>query len=129
MAPPAGQRQLDGWSCGLFVLMAMKTLTDRGSWDSVVDAKKDNMRALAIQELLTIASAFLVQSLTAEHSYLRYRIWKPAQTVNDVDGDSDVEITDGQYKKREGSEPTKYDTTAGRMMAVGNEEGNRPVPP
>ena len=57
-APPVRERQLDGWSCGLFVLMAMKALAKRRGWDSVVDSKKDEMRTMAIQELLTIASAF-----------------------------------------------------------------------
>ena len=38
--------------------MAMKALAERRGWDSVADSKKDEMRALAIQELLTIASAF-----------------------------------------------------------------------
>jgi len=42
--------------------MAMKALAKRESWDSVIDAKKDDMGTQAIQELLTIASAFHYQS-------------------------------------------------------------------
>jgi len=44
--------------------MAMKALAEKGSWDLVVDAKKDDMCALAIQELLTIASDFFLRLLT-----------------------------------------------------------------
>ena len=53
-SPPMLQCQVDGWSCGLFLLMAVAALVRNDGWMSVVNDKKDDMCALAIQELITI---------------------------------------------------------------------------
>ena len=52
--PPMLQCLVDGWSCGLFLLTALTALVRNDGWMSVVNNKKDDMHALAIQELITI---------------------------------------------------------------------------
>ncbi|KAJ6543068.1 hypothetical protein B0H19DRAFT_1268241 [Mycena capillaripes] len=47
MSPVTLECQVDGWSCGIFVGMAIKAVADGGSdvdWDVVADSRKDDMR-------------------------------------------------------------------------------------
>lgn len=46
--------QIDGWSCGLFVMMAMDVFAMNGSYDSVADDKKDAMKNKALEMLMTL---------------------------------------------------------------------------
>ncbi|KAG2098733.1 uncharacterized protein F5147DRAFT_815686 [Suillus discolor] len=46
--------QIDGWSCGLFVMMAIDVFVDNGSYDSVTDDKKDAMKNKALETLMTL---------------------------------------------------------------------------
>ncbi|KAG1758081.1 hypothetical protein EDD22DRAFT_1000332 [Suillus occidentalis] len=46
--------QIDGWSCGLFVMMAMDVFAKNGSYDSVTDDKKDAMKNKALEMLMTL---------------------------------------------------------------------------
>lgn len=52
--PPMLQCQLDGWSCGLFLLMAITALAKNAGWESVINDNKEKMREVTIQALLTI---------------------------------------------------------------------------
>ena len=52
--PPALQRQIDSWSCGLFDLMAMKACAAGGDFTNVMDEKKDEMRLEVLAALLTL---------------------------------------------------------------------------
>ena len=55
VSPPALQCQMDGWSCGLFVIMAIIALTDGSTnWDSVADRNKDAVRIVVLDTVLTV---------------------------------------------------------------------------
>ena len=47
---------MDGWSCGLFVLMAIAALTDgiNRDWEFVADKNKDAARTLVLDAILTV---------------------------------------------------------------------------
>jgi hypothetical protein len=51
---PLMQRQRDGWSCGLFVFMAIKALIQREPFESVQDDRRSEIQEMVLQDLLKI---------------------------------------------------------------------------
>jgi hypothetical protein len=52
--PPTLQRQMDGWACGLFLLMAMGACALKLGFEQVIDDAKDEMRGVVLEALLKI---------------------------------------------------------------------------
>jgi hypothetical protein len=52
--PPTLQRQMDGWACGLFLLMAMRACVLKLGFEQVIDDAKDEMRGVVLEALLKI---------------------------------------------------------------------------
>jgi hypothetical protein len=52
--PPESQRQLDGWACGLFLMMAMRACIARTGFETVTDDAKEEMRKGALNTLLNL---------------------------------------------------------------------------
>jgi hypothetical protein len=48
------QQQLDGWSCGFFVFMAIRALTKQQGFDAVRNDGQAEIRHMALQSLLDI---------------------------------------------------------------------------
>jgi hypothetical protein len=57
-SPPELQRQLDSWSCGLFVLMAISAIKQRVSFQAVTDDLKLEMRDKVLEILLAEPCVF-----------------------------------------------------------------------
>ena len=54
-SPPAPQTQVDNWSCGLFVLMALRVISDgETSFEKAGNEYKQQMRRDAVEALLSI---------------------------------------------------------------------------
>lgn len=53
-SPPELQQQIDGWACGLFLMMGMKALTKRTRLDGVKEDAKDEMRLEALEALINL---------------------------------------------------------------------------
>lgn len=53
-SPTALQRQMDSWSCGLFLLMAMWAYTTKEGFEQVCNDEKEKMRAKVLKTLLDI---------------------------------------------------------------------------
>lgn len=52
VSPPELERQLDAWSCGLFVMMAMQVFAAGLGGQAPGETEKEGMRAGALQALL-----------------------------------------------------------------------------
>ena len=52
--PPTLQRQMDGWACGLFLLMAMRACALKLGFEQVIDDAKDEMWGVVLEALLKI---------------------------------------------------------------------------
>lgn len=50
--PPAGDRQVDSWACGLFVMIAMQVFADRWTQPLLGESAKEAVRAGALRALL-----------------------------------------------------------------------------
>ena len=49
-SPPVLQTQVDGWSCGLFILMALRVISDgETTFETAGDQHKDQMRREAVE--------------------------------------------------------------------------------
>lgn len=53
-SPPYRQRQLDAWSCGLFVMMAVDAFGQNSGFHDTGDEHKHVMREKALRVLLTL---------------------------------------------------------------------------
>ena len=56
-SPPL-QQQVDGWSCGLFVFMAMKAVVYNTGFETVRNDAKDAIKWVALQMILEIPYVF-----------------------------------------------------------------------
>jgi len=52
--PSALQRQMDGWACGLFLLMAMRARAKKTGFECVIDDAKEEMREVVLEALLKL---------------------------------------------------------------------------
>jgi len=52
--PPPLQRQMDGWACGLFILMAMKACALKNGFEQVIDDAREEMREEVLKALLKL---------------------------------------------------------------------------
>ena len=52
--PPPLQRQMDGWACGLFLLMAMRACAMKTGFEQVIDDAKEEMRTEVLEALLEL---------------------------------------------------------------------------
>lgn len=56
-SPPPLDTQVDGWSCGLFVLMALGVVSNaEATFEKAGDGYKDGFRRKAVQALLSVPS-------------------------------------------------------------------------
>ena len=53
-SPDVHERQMDAWSCGLFVMIAMQSFVDRWEGPLLGESAKEDMRVGALQALLNI---------------------------------------------------------------------------
>ncbi|KAJ6631496.1 hypothetical protein B0H10DRAFT_1938373 [Mycena sp. CBHHK59/15] len=53
-SPVELERQLDLWSCGLFVVMAVKAVADQKDWSAVGDSHKNEMRKIMFDAMSSI---------------------------------------------------------------------------
>jgi len=53
-SPPLLERQSDGWSCGIFVLMALEILASGGDVSNAIDRNKDKARIHVLNSLRTL---------------------------------------------------------------------------
>lgn len=53
-SPPEDERQVDAWSCGLFVMIAMQAFLDEWSTPLLGESAKESVRAGALQALLNV---------------------------------------------------------------------------
>jgi hypothetical protein len=67
--PPPLQRQMDGWACGLFLMMAMRACAARTGFENVIDDAKEEMRAVVLDALLKIpcAQSYFSLSIITKH--------------------------------------------------------------
>ncbi len=55
---PSLQQQVDGWSCGLFVFMAMKAVVYDTGFETVCNDAKEVIKRVALQMILEIPYVF-----------------------------------------------------------------------
>ncbi|KAF8060260.1 hypothetical protein FPV67DRAFT_1632538 [Lyophyllum atratum] len=53
ISPVALQCQMDGFACGLFIMMAMRAATGESCWEEVANDKKDSFRNIVLEALST----------------------------------------------------------------------------
>lgn len=53
-SPPVQERQIDNWSCGLFVMVAIQSFSD--SWETPLlgESAKEDVRVGALRALLNV---------------------------------------------------------------------------
>jgi hypothetical protein len=85
---------MDGWACGLFLMMAMRACAARTGFENAIDNAKEEMRAVVLDALLKIPcaqSSFFSSSIITKH-HLSESIDVP---ISDTDSDGEVVTVEG----------------------------------
>lgn len=53
-SPPPQERQIDSWSCGLFVMVAFQAFSDNWAMPLVGETAKEDVRSGALRALLNV---------------------------------------------------------------------------
>jgi hypothetical protein len=105
--PSVLQRQLDGWACGYFLLMAMRARAMKIGFEQVIDDAKEEMRGVVLEALLKLPC--VKNFLPPKHKNLHklVSVVRTRAPVDDADSDGEVIILESKTEPAviEGADP------------------------